>query len=148
MASQLQPVSPLLSAMFRTIAMKFRHNGFATRWRALITTCLSEHWKTSAYKLTRADAASLIERNLAMELLQKLLKGELRVRDHQNVVQARSFAEMRERMLRRCQNGAVEAALVIAELVALARDVREVNISACPNTNWRSTRQWRPATAR
>ena len=65
--------------------------------------------------------------NLAVELLQKLLKGELATRRRKNVVQARSFAEMLEQTLRRYQNRAVEAAQVIEELIRLARDLREAN---------------------
>ena len=66
-------------------------------------------------------------RNLAVELLQKLLKGELAVRRRKNVVQARSFAEMLEATLRRYQNRAVEAAQVIEELIQLAREMREAS---------------------
>ena len=66
-------------------------------------------------------------RNLAVELLQKLLKGELAARRRKNVVQARSFAEMLEETLRRYQNRAVEAAQVIEELIKLAREMREAN---------------------
>ena len=42
-----------------------------------------------------------------MELLQKLLKGELAVRWQKNVVQARSFAEMLEQTIHRYQNRAL-----------------------------------------
>ncbi|HSF02460.1 MAG TPA: DUF3387 domain-containing protein [Solirubrobacterales bacterium] len=66
-------------------------------------------------------------RNLAVELLWKLLDGELRTRRRKNVVQARSFAEMLERTIRRYQNRALEAAQVIEELIALAREMREAN---------------------
>ena len=67
------------------------------------------------------------QRNLAVELLQKLLKGEVSARRRRNVVQARSFAEMLERSLRRYQNRAVEAAQVIEELIQLARELREAD---------------------
>ena len=67
------------------------------------------------------------QRNLAVELLQKLLKGEISARRRRNVVQARSFAEMLERSLRRYQNRAVEAAQVIEELIQLARELREAD---------------------
>jgi type I restriction enzyme, R subunit len=63
--------------------------------------------------------------NLAVELLQKLLKGEIKSRGRKNVVQARSFAEMLEQTLRRYQNRAIEASQVIEELIALPRDMRE-----------------------
>ena len=67
------------------------------------------------------------QRNLAVELLQKLLKGELSVRRRKNVVQARSFAEMLEQTLRRYQNRAIEAAQVIEELIELAKEMQEAN---------------------
>ena len=72
-----------------------------------------------------AEVQGMPQRNLAVELLQKLLKGELASRRRQNVVQARSFAELLEQTIRRYQNRAVEAAQVIEELIGLARDLRE-----------------------
>ena len=73
------------------------------------------------------EVRGMKRRNLAVELLQKLLKGELAARRRKNVVQARSFAEMLEGTLRRYQNRAVEAAQVIEELIELAREMREAN---------------------
>ena len=72
-----------------------------------------------------AEVRGMPRRNLAVELLQKLLKGELASRRRKNVVQARSFAEMLEQTLRRYQNRAIEAAQVIEELIRLAREMRE-----------------------
>ncbi|MDE2684981.1 MAG: HsdR family type I site-specific deoxyribonuclease, partial [Chloroflexota bacterium] len=72
-----------------------------------------------------AEVQGMPQRNLAVELLQKLLRGEVAVRRRTNVVQARSFAEMLEQTLRRYQNRAVEAAQVIEELIQLAREMRE-----------------------
>ena len=74
-----------------------------------------------------AEARGMPQRNLAVELLQKLLKGELAARRRKNLVQARSFAEMLERTLGRYRNRAVEAAQVIEELIGLARELREAN---------------------
>ena len=74
-----------------------------------------------------AQVQGMPYRNLAVELLQKLLRGEVSVRRRTNVVQARSFAEMLEQTLRRYQNRAIEAAQVIEELIALAKDMREAN---------------------
>ncbi len=74
-----------------------------------------------------AEVRSMPQRNLAVELLQKLLRGELAVRRRKNVVQGRSFAEMLEQTLRRYRNRAVEAAQVIEELIQLARELREAN---------------------
>ena len=72
-----------------------------------------------------AEVRGMPQRNLAVELLQKLLKGEVATRRRKNVVQARSFAQMLEQTLRRYQNRAVEAAQVIEELIQLARELRE-----------------------
>jgi type I restriction enzyme, R subunit len=74
-----------------------------------------------------AEVRDMPQRNLAVELLQKLLQGELRARRRSNLVQARSFAEMLDQTIRRYQNRAIEAAQVIGELIALARDMREAN---------------------
>ena len=77
-----------------------------------------------------AEVQGMPQRNLAVELLQKLLKGELALRRRQNVVQARSFADLLEQTIRRYQNRAVEAAQVIEELIGLARDLREAGARA------------------
>jgi len=74
-----------------------------------------------------AEVQGIPQRNLAVELLQKLLKGELAIRRRKNIVQARSFAEMLEQTLRRYQNRSVEAAQVIEELIQLARELRMAN---------------------
>lgn len=72
-----------------------------------------------------AEVKGMPQRNLAVELLRKLLSGEIRKRGRRNVVEARSFSEMLEQALRRYQNRAIEAAQVIEELIGLARDIRE-----------------------
>ncbi len=71
-----------------------------------------------------SDVKGMPQRNLGVELLRKLLTGEIHTRRRKNVVQARSFAQMLEETLRRYQNRAIEAAQVIEELIALARDMR------------------------
>jgi type I restriction enzyme R subunit len=72
-----------------------------------------------------AEVRGMPQRNLAVELLRKLLSGEIHSRHRKNVVKARSFAEMLEQAIRRYQNRAVEAAQVIEELIALAKEMRE-----------------------
>ena len=74
-----------------------------------------------------AEVKGMPQRNLAVELLQKLLSGEIRTRRSKNVVQAKSFSEMLDQALRRYRNRAIEAAQVIEELVQLAREMREAN---------------------
>jgi type I restriction enzyme, R subunit len=74
-----------------------------------------------------AEVRGMPQRNLAVELLQKLLRGEIRARARRNVVQGRSFAELLEASLRRYQNRAIETAKVIEELIQLAKDMRAAN---------------------
>ena len=72
-----------------------------------------------------AEVQQLPQRNLAVELLQKLLKDEIKTRMRKNVVQARSFAEMIEEAILKYQNRTIEAAQVISELINLAKEMRQ-----------------------
>jgi type I restriction enzyme R subunit len=72
-----------------------------------------------------AEIRGMPQRNLAVELLEKLLKSEIRSRSRRNVVQGRVFSEMLEQALRRYQNRAVETAKVIEELIQLAKAMRQ-----------------------
>ncbi|MDL1888320.1 type I restriction endonuclease subunit R [Nitrospirales bacterium NOB] len=74
-----------------------------------------------------AEVRGMPHRNLAVEMLRKLLDGEIKTRSRKNIVQARSFAEMLENAIRRYQNRAVETAQVIEELIALAHEMREAD---------------------
>ena len=71
-----------------------------------------------------AEVRDMPQRNLAVELLQKLLKGEIKARGKRNVVQARSFADLLEQAVRKYQNRAIETAQVIETLIQLAKDMR------------------------
>ncbi len=71
-----------------------------------------------------AEVQQLPQRNLALELLKKLIHDEIKTRMRTNVVQARSFTAMLEAAIRKYQNRAIEAAEVIEELIALAKEMR------------------------
>ncbi|HYC77086.1 MAG TPA: type I restriction endonuclease subunit R [Planctomycetota bacterium] len=71
-----------------------------------------------------AEVRDMPHRNLAVELLQKLLRGEIKARSKHNVVQARSFSELLDQAVRRYTNRAIETAQVIEELIGLAKDLR------------------------
>ncbi len=72
-----------------------------------------------------AEVQDLPHKNVAVELLEKLLSGEIKTRSQKNVVQSRSFAEMLERSIRSYQNRTVEAAQVIEELIEIAGVMRQ-----------------------
>jgi type I restriction enzyme R subunit len=72
-----------------------------------------------------AEVKGMPHKNLAFELLKKLLNDEIRARSRKNLIQGRSFAEMLEKAIRKYQNKAIEAAKVIEELIELAKKMRE-----------------------
>jgi type I restriction enzyme R subunit len=72
-----------------------------------------------------AEIQHLPQRNLAVELLEKLLQGEVKVRRKKNVVQSRSFAEMLAKAIHAYHNRAITTQQVIDHLIQLARDMRE-----------------------
>ena len=74
-----------------------------------------------------AEIRKLPQRNLAVEALQRLLKGELATRRRRNVAQSRSFAAMLEQTLVRYRNHTIEAVQIIEELIRLAYDMRAAN---------------------
>ena len=74
-----------------------------------------------------AEVRNMPHRNLAVELLQKLLQGEVRRRQRRNVIQGRSFAAMLAETIRRYQNRSIEAAQIIEELIELARELRKAD---------------------
>lgn len=71
------------------------------------------------------EVRELPQRNVALELLQKLLNDGIKLRSRRNLVQARSFAEMLERAIRSYQNRSIETAQVINELIELAKEMRQ-----------------------
>ncbi len=71
------------------------------------------------------EVRGIPQKNLALEVLRKLLNDEIRARAKRNVVQSRQFSEMLENTIRRYQNRSIESAQVIQELINLAQEVRE-----------------------
>ena len=65
------------------------------------------------------------ERNLAVELLQRLMQGEIKSRFSSNVVQDRKFSAMLSDVIKRYQNRSIETAQVMEELIAMAKKFRE-----------------------
>lgn len=74
-----------------------------------------------------AEVRDLPQKNLALEILRKLLNDEIRTRSRRNVVQSRHFSEMLENTIKRYQNRSIESAQVIQELIKLAEEMREAN---------------------
>jgi len=68
-----------------------------------------------------AEVRNLPERNLAVELLERLLEGEIKSKFASNVVQERKFSELLANVIKRYQNRAIETAQVIEELIEMAK---------------------------
>lgn len=67
------------------------------------------------------DVRHMQQRNLAVELLERLLKDQIKSRFKNNVVQSAKFSELLQQSLTRYRNRAVETAQVIEELIAMAK---------------------------
>jgi type I restriction enzyme R subunit len=71
-----------------------------------------------------AEVQNLPERNLAVEMLERLLEGEIKSRFAGNVVQEKKFSELLANVIKRYQNRAIETAQVIEELIEMAKKFR------------------------
>jgi type I restriction enzyme R subunit len=74
-----------------------------------------------------AEVKNLPERNLAVEMLERLLQGEIKSRFASNVVQNKKFSDLLTDVVQRYQNRAIETAQVIEELIALAKKFRDAS---------------------
>ena len=72
-----------------------------------------------------AEVRNLPERNLAVELLERLLEGEIKTRFASNVIQQKKFSELLSNVVTRYQNRSIETAQVMEELVEMAKKFRE-----------------------
>ena len=75
-----------------------------------------------------AQVRDLPERNLAVELLERLLQGEIKSRFAGSVVQDRKFSEMLGNVIQRYQNRSIETAQVMEELIQMAKKFREASM--------------------
>ncbi len=71
-----------------------------------------------------AEVKDMPQKNLAFEMLKKLLNDQIRIRLKKNLVQQRSFLEMLEKAIRSYTNKSIETAEIIQELIDLAKKIR------------------------
>lgn len=72
-----------------------------------------------------AEIRGMPQKNLAFEMLRKLLNDEIRVVSRKNLIQGRSFAEMLDKTIKAYTNKTIETAKVIEELIKLAKNMRQ-----------------------
>lgn len=73
-----------------------------------------------------AELRNLPERNLAVEMLERLLEGEIKSKFSGNVVQGKKFSDLLSNVIKRYQNRAIETAQVIEELIEMAKKFRAI----------------------
>ncbi len=74
-----------------------------------------------------AEVKGMQHKNLALELLKKLLNDEIKTRQKTNIVQSKKFSEMIENAVRNYQNNLITSAQVIEELINLAKEIKEAD---------------------
>ncbi len=73
------------------------------------------------------DVAHMEHKNLAVELLERLLKDEIKAKTRTNIVQEKKFSDRLQATLTQYHNRAIETAKVIEELIQMAKDFAEAN---------------------
>ncbi len=74
-----------------------------------------------------AEVKNMPQKNLALEVLKKLLNDEIKVRSRKNLIQGRSFAEMLKKSIKKYNNKTIEAVKIIEELIELAKKMKEAS---------------------
>jgi type I restriction enzyme R subunit len=74
-----------------------------------------------------AEIRGMPHKNLALELLKKILNDEIKIRARKNLIQSRTFLEMLENAIRRYQNNIISTAEVIEELIKIAKGIKEAD---------------------
>jgi type I restriction enzyme, R subunit len=71
------------------------------------------------------EIQNMRHKNMAIELLNRLLKNEIKTRSKKNLVQSRTFSEMLREAIRKYEHGTVEAVKILEELIKLAKEIHE-----------------------
>lgn len=71
-----------------------------------------------------AEVRGMEHQNLAVELLQKLLKDEIKASSRTNIVQSRKLADLLEDALRRYRNQVISVTDILEELLNMAKDTK------------------------
>ncbi|MFZ3044812.1 MAG: type I restriction enzyme endonuclease domain-containing protein, partial [Desulfatirhabdiaceae bacterium] len=73
------------------------------------------------------EVKNMKHKNIALEVLKKLLNDEIRARIKKNLIQGKSLMEMLENSIKRYHNKIITAAEVIEELIALGKDIQQMD---------------------
>ncbi len=72
-----------------------------------------------------AELAGIEQRNLAREMLERLLRDEIKVRSRQNAVQSRKFSEMLAEAINRYESRSLTTVQLIEHLIEFAKELRD-----------------------
>ncbi len=72
-----------------------------------------------------AELAGIEQRNLAREMLERLLRDEIKVRSRQNAVQARKFSEMLAEAINKYESRSLTTMQLIEHLIEFAKEIRD-----------------------
>lgn len=70
------------------------------------------------------EVKNMQQKNVAFELLKKLLSDEVSIRKSKNIAQGKKFSEMLESVVKRYHNNQIDSAQVLAELSEIAKEMR------------------------
>ena len=70
------------------------------------------------------EVQNMKQKNVAFELLKKLLNDEVRVRKKKNITQSKKFSEMIEAVVNKYHNNQIDSAQVLEELSSIAKEMR------------------------
>ena len=73
------------------------------------------------------EVKNMQHKNIALEVLKKLLNEEIKARTKKNLVQSKSLMEMLENSIKRYHSKILTAAEVIEELIALGKEIQEMD---------------------
>lgn len=73
------------------------------------------------------EIQNMRHKNMAIELLNRLLKNEIKTRSKKNLVQSRTFSEMLQEAIRKYEHRTIEAGQILAELIKLAKEIHEAH---------------------
>jgi len=73
------------------------------------------------------EVKGMKHKNLALELLKKLLNDEIKIRSKTNLVKSRKLLEMLEGAIKRYQNNLLTTAEIIQELINIAKEIKEAD---------------------
>jgi len=73
------------------------------------------------------EVQNMEHKNIALEVLKKLLNDEIKARSKKNLIQGKSLMEMLENSIKKYHNKILTAAEVIEELIKLSKEIKEMD---------------------